>query len=94
MHIQIDTHTLLRAAERGTTEKEIIEVLNSGSPVEGKYGRQGKGKVFDFKNHRFGKYYEQKRVEVYYLVEGDKMITVTVYVFYGTWEGQDERSIQ
>ena len=25
---------------------------------------------------------EQKRVEVYYLIAGDKIVTVTVYVFY------------
>ena len=29
----------------------------------------------------------RKRVEVFYLIDGDKIITVTVYVFYGKWEG-------
>ena len=36
---------------------------------------------------RQGEYYEQKRVEVFYITEGDAIITVTVYVFYGKWEG-------
>jgi len=35
---------------------------------------------------RLGKYYEQKRVEVIYTVEGETIVTVTVYVFYGRWE--------
>lgn len=34
-----------------------------------------------------GKSYEQKRVEVIYAVEDDVLVTVTVYAFYGKWEG-------
>jgi hypothetical protein len=30
---------------------------------------------------------EQKRAEVFFTTEGDAAITVTVYVFYGKWEG-------
>lgn len=45
-----------------------------------------KAKVYDFKQNRHNKYYEQKRVEVLYTIEGNKIITVTVYVFYGKWE--------
>ena len=33
------------------------------------------------------KYYEQKRVEVSYIIEGTVIIIVTVYVFYGKCEG-------
>lgn len=83
MEIQIETHTLERAEERGTSESEIIDVINTGLPMAAKYGRKGKVKVFDFSNGRHGKYYEQKRVEVYYLVENDKIITVTVMYFMG-----------
>jgi len=32
------------------------------------------------------KYYEQKRVEVIYTVEGEITNTVTVYIFYGQWQ--------
>ena len=35
---------------------------------------------------RAKKFYEQKRVEVIYTVEGENIITVTVYVFYGKCE--------
>jgi hypothetical protein len=35
---------------------------------------------------RHGRYYEQKKVEVFYAVEEDLIITVTAYVFYGNWE--------
>lgn len=53
----------------------------------------GKARIYDFREKRHGKYYEQKRVEVFYTIEGDTMITVTVYVFYGKWEGENADSI-
>jgi DNA polymerase II large subunit len=87
MEIQIDPHTLVRAEERGTDEAQIHEVITTGFPIPAKYGRVGRAKVLDFSKTRLGKYYKQKRVEVYYTVEGNKAITATVYVFYGAWEG-------
>ena len=86
MEIQIDPHTLERAGERGATEDEIKDVINTGLTIPAKYGRIGKAKVYDFKQNRYNKYYEQKRVEVFYLIKGDRIVTVTVYVFYGKWE--------
>jgi hypothetical protein len=86
MEIQIDPHTLERAEERGTNEDEIKDVINTGFPIPAKYGRTGKAKIYEFKQNRLNKYYEEKRVEVFYTIERNKIITVTVYVFYGKWE--------
>ncbi len=86
MEIQIDPHTLERAEERGTNEDEIKDVIETGFTVPAKYGRIGKAKVYDFKRKRHSKYYEQKRVEVFYAIEESLTVTVTVYVFYGKWE--------
>jgi hypothetical protein len=93
VEIQIDPHTLERAEERGTNEEEIEDVVNSGFPIPAKHGRMGRAKVYDFKQKRHGKYYEQKRVEVIYTVERDVAVTVTVYVFYGRWEGKGADSL-
>ncbi len=90
MEIVIDPHTLERAKERGTSEEEIKDVINSGFSISAKYGRKGKVKIYDFKSRRHTKYYDQKRVEVFYAVEGKLIVTVTAYVFYGKWEGQNE----
>jgi hypothetical protein len=78
--------TLERAEERGTNEIEIKDVIQSGFSISAKYGRIGKAKIYDFKTNRHNKYYEHKRVEVFYIIEGENIITVTVYVFYGKWE--------
>lgn len=86
MKIQIDPHTLERAEERGTNENEIKKVLNDGKNIEAKHGRMGKSKVFDFDEKRNGKFYAQKKVEVYYTESRGVLITVTVCVFYGKWE--------
>jgi len=84
--ILIDPHTLERAEERGTNEEEINDVINTGTPIPAKYNRLAKAKIYSFQGRRHGKFYEQKKVEVYYLIERDFAITVTVYVFYGKWE--------
>jgi len=86
MNIKLDIHTLERALERGTSEEEIKDVILTGFPVPAKYERQGKAKVYDFKQRRHNRYYEQKRVEVFFIIEGDEILTITVYVFYGKWE--------
>jgi len=85
MQIIIEPHTLQRAIERGATETEITDVLTSGLEIVAKQGRLAKSKVFLFQLIRNSKYYEQKRIDVFYLIENDKIITVTVYVFYGTF---------
>lgn len=86
IEIRIEPHTLQRAEERGTSVQEIEDVLHTGTEVPAKGGRRAKAKVYPFRQTRLGKYYEQKRVEVIYAVEGETLVTVTVYVFYGRWE--------
>lgn len=86
MNIQIEPHTLQRAEERGTNIAEIRIVLEQGTEIPAKGNRKAKAKVFTFKKERLGTYYEEKRIEVIYVEEGDIMITVTVYVFYGEWK--------
>jgi hypothetical protein len=88
MEILLDPHTLERAKERGTNGEEIRDVIESGFIIPSKYGRIGKAKVYGFKQKRQNKFYEEKRIEVFYIIEGDRIVTVTVYVFYGRWEGK------
>ena len=83
MKIQIEPHTLQRAIERGATETEIVDVIETGVSIQGKIGRLGKSKIYNINSIRIGKFYEEKKVEVYYIMEQEDIITVTVYVFYG-----------
>jgi len=88
MDVLIDPHTLERAEERGTDENEIIDVINTGFSIPAKYDRLGKAKIYSFQKQRHGKFYNQKRVEIFYTIVENRVITVTVYVFYGDWEGE------
>ena len=83
MSIQIEPHTLERARERGASEDEIVDTINSGIQIAAKSGRIGKAKVFKFNSIRDGKYFEEKKIEVFYVIENQDIVTVTVYVFYG-----------
>lgn len=49
MGIIIDEHTLERTEERGTNEKEIIDVIDTGFKIPAKHRRKGKAKVYNFK---------------------------------------------
>ncbi len=64
----------------------IRDVILTGFPIPAKYGRIGTAKVYKFGQNRLDRYYEQKRVEVFYFIKGNLITTVTVYVFYGKWE--------
>jgi hypothetical protein len=86
MTVKFSHHALLRARERGTTREEIEDVLFSGDPVPAKQGRSCMRKLFKVDEVRQGKRYSQKTVEVYHVVEGDVIVVVTVYVFFGGWE--------
>ena len=86
MEIVIEPHTLKRAEERGASEAEILDVLETGDNKAAKKNRSAKSKVFDFNNTWNEKHYEQKRIEVIYTIESYKIVTVTVYVYYGKWE--------
>jgi len=85
VRVQVDPHTLESAKERGASEEEIRDVIGSGLPLPAKYSRMGKTKTYSFNRKRYGKYYEEKRIEVFYTIEEDVIITVMVYVFYGKW---------
>ena len=86
MKIRISQHTLERAAERGSDKDEIKDVLDNGFDITVKKHRKARVKVYEFNRKRLNKLYKQKRVEVIYTIENDIIVTITVYVFYGSWK--------
>ncbi len=84
--IKIEPHTIERALERGTTSEEIFDTINNGVFGIAKKDRFLKYKIFIFNDIRNGKYYKHKKVEVIFKKEESTFITITVYVYYGTWE--------
>ena len=76
---------MVRAKERGASKNEIFDVINTGKATDAKYGKMAKYKIYKFNKNWLGKYYNQKMIKVLYTYEGNTIITVTVYVFYGDW---------
>lgn len=94
MDIHISPHTPHRAQERGTDADEIKDVILHGRSVPVGQGRLCRARVYPYQQHRLGRYYEQKRVEVVYVMEAGTAVTVTVYVFCGQWESDDADPVQ
>ena len=70
---------------RGATLTEVKETIKTGIKIPAKHGRKAKEKVFDYGRQWLGKIYSQKKVVVIYLEEDDKVVVITVKVFYGSW---------
>ena len=95
MKVQIDRHTLERAKERGATAQQILDVIETGTPVEARSGRFAKTKLYGYYGLWKGRYYDQKMIKVIYVLERitpnvldneDVAVTITVIVKYGRWE--------
>ena len=58
-------------------------MLASGDVTPAREGRSCKRKLFQVDEVRQGRRYSQKTAEVCHVVEGDVIVVVTVYVFFG-----------
>ena len=74
-------------AERGASESEVRETVKDGITVKVKKGRKAKEKLFDYGRNWQGKTYPNKKVRAVYVEEGNALVVITVYVYYGKWEG-------
>jgi len=72
--------------ERGVSEDEVREALARGQPADARGGRQTLELVFAYNDYRRGRFYEQKKVKLVYVKEGDDQVVITVYAYYGRWE--------
>ena len=85
MEIKFDPYILQKAKGEGATEEEIDATIRTGKDLNSESGRLGKTKTFSFKAERENIFHEQKKLDVYFLLE-NKLITATdIDVFYGTF---------
>ena len=83
MKVEISSHTLERAEERGATEEEIEDVIKTGEEISAKHDRIGKEKVYNFDDEWNGKHHSEKLVRVFYILFETIARTVTVIVRFG-----------
>lgn len=86
MRIVIIEHARKRMRQRGVTDDEARLVLETGQSADAELGRKSKDGVFEFSGLWQGRSYPQKKVQVIYREEGENVVVITVYAFYGRWQ--------
>ena len=77
-------HLKARMAQRGVTPEEIERTVNEGRPAkDAKPGTVGKVLVFPYNAEWEGRLHEKKEVAVYYRIEGESVVVLTVKARYG-----------
>ncbi len=77
--IRLHPHALLRLAERGTTEAEVIATVAEGERFPAKFGRIGFRRNFAYHGVWRGRRFATKQVEAI-AVEEDGWLVITVLV--------------
>jgi len=88
--IILSRHAEHRAIQRGTTKEEIEQCLQENSKLMCENNRFSRKKTFLFEaiSPMNNRYYRFKTVEVISIEEADKIIVVTVKVYYSNEEEQ------
>ena len=85
MAILFTEHALKRIPWRGTSVDEVTAVILDGTPDEARPGYEARVSVFPYERDWGGKVFPQKRVRAIFAREGDDIVVVTVYVYFGRW---------
>ncbi len=80
--IVFSQHALDNLGDRGATRAEVEEAIRLGEQVPAKQGRTAFRKNFPFRSQWKGKLYETKQVMPIAVEEPDRLVVVTVYVFF------------
>jgi hypothetical protein len=75
-------HVLEQIPDRGTTIEEVEAAIQTGEPTPAKGERLAFRKNFPFHKKWKGRHYAVKQVMPIIIEESDKIVVVTVYVFY------------
>jgi hypothetical protein len=80
--IVFSQHAAEQMPDRGATQQEVEAAIRAGERVPAKKGRIAFRRNFSFRREWKGHYYEGKQVMPVVVEENDRMVVVTVYVFY------------
>ncbi|MEW6103201.1 MAG: DUF4258 domain-containing protein [bacterium] len=78
-------HIKARMNQRGITKEEVELTINEGYDADdAKEGIYGKMLIFPYNDRWEGRFFEEKEVRVYYRLENDNFILLTVKARYGS----------
>ena len=82
MAVRLTFHARQKMLERGTTEDEVVESVQSASWEQADLGRLQCFMDFSFDALWYGHHYQTKQVNPIFVEEGTDIVIVTVYVYY------------
>ena len=82
MKIIFHPHAEKRSVERGTSVQEILQTVNEGEQFPAKFGRSGYRMNFHYEKVWNGQFYQTKQIEVFAVIENERLIIITVLVKY------------
>lgn len=80
--IRLSGHALENLHYRGATEQEVFDAIRSASWGQAFGGRLECRKDFPYGQDWNGKFYLTKQVRPIFIEEAEKIVVVTVYVYY------------
>lgn len=80
--IELSSHAREKMLDRGASESEVQAAIRTGNPEPARKGRLMFRKNFAFNSQWRGKHYAVKQVVPVVAEEVDKLVVVTVYVYY------------
>ena len=80
--IVFSEHALSQMPSRGASREEVELAIRSGEEVPAKEGRLAYRKSLSFGGRWKGRYYETRQVMPIVMEEAERLVVVTVYVFY------------
>lgn len=82
--VTFSSHARDSMRKRGTNENETVKVIRQAEWKEAKKGRFEAKLDFPYNQEWNGKRYTTKQVNPVFTIERDKIIVITVYVFYSS----------
>jgi hypothetical protein len=88
MDVVIIDHARVRMVARGATEDEVRATVLEGVSGPAHGAREARERVFAYNGMWHGRLYSEKRIRAIFVREDDRLVVITVYVFYGRWARQ------
>ena len=80
--IKFSQHALDNMNDRGASVEEVEQAIMTGESFPAKKGRLSFRKNFNYNGNWKGKYYQIKQVSPIVAEEPDRLVVVTVYVYF------------
>jgi hypothetical protein len=82
MDVSIHPHARIRLAERGATEAEVVETVQTGEQSPAKFGRTCFRRNFSFNCEWRGRQFATKQVEAYAVAENGWLVITVIVRYY------------